>query len=184
MRIPCYNKQDRSVRTAEKAGKGMEPEKQTRTPVAMKRRAQKQDLVSGVILLALAAAAAVSAALNAADGAGFIAVGAAACAVAAFFGGYCLVRFFAQKKLPETLVYAEGGSLFCYRYKNKEYVRIPLAEVTFAEGGRTVRDVRAGLLRIGTAQGTLEIVEVADPFAAKEAIAGLKAEAAAASAHD
>lgn len=149
-----------------------------RTVVAKKRGAQKQDIVYGIILFALAAAAIVSAAVNADRGTGFVAVGAVAAAVAALFGAYCTVRFVAQKKLPEVLVYAEGGGLFCYQYKSKRYERVALADILFAEGGASPADVRAGILRIKTAEKTVEVAEAAETFAACEKILRLKADAA------
>ena len=43
-----------------------------------------------------------------------------------------------------------------------------------ADGGITPRDVRAGLVRIKTAEKTVEVVEVAEPFPAREKILRLK----------
>ncbi len=147
---------------------------ESREVIAVKRGAAKQDIICGVVLLALAAAAAVSAAVNASQGVGFIVLGTAACAIAAFFGAYCFVRYAALKKLPQALIYREGDAVFCYQYKKKEYVRIPLAEIVSAEGGAHPRDVRAGSLRIRTANGCIEAVEVADAFAACEKILRMK----------
>lgn len=141
-----------------------------REDIAQKRGAQLWDAVCGAVLFALAAAALVSVFVNADRGAGFIAVGAAAAAMPILFGGYCVARYIAQKKLPDVLIYREGDALFCYEYKKKGYTRIPLADIRSVEGGALPRDVRAGSLRVCTQQGKTEVVEVADPFAAREHI--------------
>lgn len=152
-------------------------EEDKREIVAKKRGAQKQYLVYGCVIAVLAAFAAASAAFNAERGAGLIAFGIILALLAGGFAAYCFVLYFAQKKLPEALIYAEGDSLYCYQYRKKEYVRISLSEIVGAEGGITAREVHAGLLRVKTPQKTYEVAEIAEPFAAREEIARLKAQA-------
>ena len=71
---------------------------------------------------------------------------------------------------------AEGENLYCYRYKKKEYLSLPLAEIASAVAGSSPRDVRAGTVLLKTASGeNIEVVEVEQPFAACEEILRRKA---------
>ena len=161
------------------AGKGVKmfqdhtTERQT---VAKKRLSGHRDLIVGVFTAVLGAAAVVAACLNAGGGAAGIILSLAAAAIAALCSAYCFCRFAAVKKLPQVLVYAEGGTLFCYEYKKKAYRGIALQDVLFAEAGNAA-DVRAGILRIRTASGVFEIPEVDGVSAAQQAILLLKEKA-------
>lgn len=147
---------------------------ESKTVVAEKRGAQKQYIIYGCIIALLAAFAGASAGFNAEQGAGFIAVGIILAILALCFAVYCFVLYAMQKKLPDALIYAEGDTLYCYQYKKKEYIAVRCADILSADGGITPRDMRAGLVRIKTAERTVEVVEIAEPFAAREKILRLK----------
>lgn len=152
----------------------MTEEMPVRETVAQKRAPQKQNLIYGCIIAALAVFAAASAAFNAKNGAGLVVFGILLAVLAGGFSAYCFALYFAQKKLPDVLIYAEGDGLFCYRHKEKDYERIPLSDIVSVEGGITAREVRSGLLRIRTAEKKTEIYEILQPFAAREKIAELR----------
>lgn len=138
--------------------------------IAVKKPSEKRMLVFGGILCALAAVAAVSAAVNAKRGYGFIVFGCVVAFFAAALAVYAFVFFAAHKKMPDALVYTDGEALFVYLFKEKAYRRLPFGEIKDAEGGILPRDSRQGILRIRTQGEILEVFEVANVFAAKEKI--------------
>lgn len=147
-----------------------------RQVIAKKRPPQKQYLVYGCIFALLAALAVLAAGLYAERGAAFISVCAVLAVVIALFAAYSFAAYFLQKWLPAVLIYAEGENLYCYRYKKKEYLSLPLAEIASAVAGSSPRDVRAGTVLLKTASGeNIEVVEVEQPFAACEEILRRKA---------
>ena len=154
----------------------LQDQKTERQTVAKKRLTGHRDLVIGIFTAVLGAAAVVAACLNADSGAVGIILSSAAAVIAALCSTYCFCRFVVVKELPQILVYAEGGILFCYEYKKKSYCGIPLQDFLFVEGGNAA-DVRAGILRIRTVSGVFEIPEVDGVSAAQQAILLLKEKA-------
>ena len=147
-----------------------------RPDLATKRPPHRQYLVYGCIFLLLAVLAVLAAGLYAERGAAFISVCAVLAALIALFAVYCFAAYFLQKWLPAVLIYAEGENLYCYRYKKREYISLPVAEIASAVAGSSPRDVRAGTVVLNTAAGEkIEVVEVAEPFAACEEILRRKA---------
>lgn len=147
-----------------------------RQVIAKKRPPQKQYFVYGCIFSLLAAIAVLAAGLYAERGAAFISVCAVLAVVIALFAAYSFAAYFLQKWLPAVLIYAEGENLYCYRYKKKEYLSLPLAEIASAVAGSSPRDVRAGTVLLKTVSGeNIEVVEVEQPFAACEEILRRKA---------
>ena len=146
--------------------------------LATKRLPQRRLCAYGCVLVALAALAVIAAGVYAGRGGTFIAVCAVLAALMLLFAGYCFAAYFLQRCLPAVLIYAEGDSLFFYRYKKKDYLCVPIAQIASALPGTAPRDVRAGTVIVSTLSGEkIEAVEIDRPFAACEEILRRKAAA-------